>query len=359
MDTKISNKLKIIDKFYSAEIQNSPEKLLPLLKKLVDFDNGYIYLSDRVVYKITHSDTDSKYMAKENLQIKNSVFGHIEIYKNKRFTKEEKDLFKTCSMIISSIIKDYELSKIINMQLDTLQEGIKEKDLAYKSAKTKNDFFSNFSHEIRTPLNSIISSSEILSEKIFGNLTKKQEEYISDIRVAGLHLLGMINDILDLSKLEANLMKLNKTEFKITRLLSEIQNIVLPIAQKKNISLKINLKENISINADYQKLQQILFNLISNAIKYTPEKGHVEVSAKKNGNYVCIAVKDNGIGIEKENQQKIFKKFVQLNPQKDSSGLGLTITKELVSLHNGKISVKSKTGQGTTFTVELPELNKD
>ena len=286
--------------------------------------------------------------------IKDSKFGYIEIKRNTPFLQEDKDLFKTCTLIISGIIKDYELNKIINMQLNTLQEGIKEKDLAYKSEKTKNDFFSNFSHELRTPLNSIISSSEILSEKIFGDLTEKQEEYISDIRVAGLLLLGMINDILDLSKLESNLMKLNRTKFEVSRLLEEIHNIVLPIANKKNIRIKTDYNKNLYINADYQKFQQILFNLTSNAIKYTPDNGKVLICAKKVSDNVEIIVKDDGIGIPKKFHKKIFDKFTQLGSKKDSSGLGLTITRELVKLHNGNIELKSEPGKGSEFKIVIP-----
>ena len=353
MDTK-NNIFKNLNKFYSAEVQESPNMILPTLKQLIEFDNGYIYMSDKIAYKTVTDGNSPKHTLKENMLIKGSQFGHIEIAKNIPFEKEEKELFKTCALIISGIIKNYELSKIINKQLNTLQEGIAEKDNAYKSEKVKNDFFSNFSHELRTPLNSIISSSEILSEEIFGELTNKQKEYVTDIRVAGILLLGMINDILDFSKIECNLMKLNKTEFDLLRLFEEIYNIVLPIANKKNIKIKISCPNNLTIKADYQKFQQIMFNLTSNAIKYTPDNGNILISAQKENDKAIICVNDNGIGIAKKDQGKIFNKFTQLGAKKDSSGLGLTITRELINLHNGSIEVESKLGKGSKFKISCP-----
>ena len=168
----------------------------------------------------------------------------------------------------------------------------------------------------------------------------------------------MINEILDMSKIEANAMKIVKSAFWISRAISEVSNILLPLAQKKNINLIKNMPVDFEVFADYQKIQQILYNLVSNAIKYSPENNEVEIAVSANEEYFRIAVHDNGIGIDKKYHGKIFAKFVQLDSaytkKESSTGLGLTITKELVELHGGKISVISEINNGSTFIVDIP-----
>ena len=168
----------------------------------------------------------------------------------------------------------------------------------------------------------------------------------------------MINEILDMSKIEANAMKIVKSTFWITRAIDEVCNILSPLAQKKNITLNKALSMDFEIFADYQKIQQILYNLISNAIKYSPENNQVDITAVCDEKSFKIAVHDNGIGIDKKYHGKIFAKFVQLDSaytkKESSTGLGLTITKELVELHGGKISVISEVNNGSTFIVEIP-----
>ena len=216
----------------------------------------------------------------------------------------------------------------------------------------------NISHELRTPLNSILGFADILSTQIYGNLNSKQEEYIEDIKVSGTHLLGMINEILDMSKIEANAMKIVKSTFWLSRALDEVCNILAPLAQKKNIALDKAMIADFEVFADYQKIQQILYNLISNAIKYSPENNQVDIAVMQGENCFRIAVHDNGIGIDPKYHGKIFAKFVQLDSaytkKESSTGLGLTITKELVELHGGKISLVSEINNGSTFIVEIP-----
>ena len=337
------------NKFFQIDVQKNPEHLFEVLKKIIDFKSGYIYLSDNELCSYAPSK-EYKFILSNELKIKNAPFGRIEITRDKDFNEEEKIIFKTCSSIISNLIKDTELTKIINLQLQALQEGILETNRAYKSEKVKNDFFANFSHELRTPLNAIISSSELLAEKIFGSLNYKQLEYVNDIRISGLLLLGMINDILDMAKLEAKSMKLNLTCFKLSFAVEEAANILKPLAEKKNITIIKNYNDDNEVSADYQKIQQILFNLISNAIKYTPENGKITITVENS----MFKVKDNGIGIDKKYHKKIFEKFVQLDSKQNSNGLGLTITNELVKLHKGEITLSSVLGKGAEFTVKLP-----
>ena len=257
--------------------------------------------------------------------------------------------------------------------MKALQESIIERAQAHATIqkqnekilaadKIKTEFLANTSHELRTPLNAIIGFSEVLSKQLFGNLNEKQSEYVRDIHVSGLHLLGMINEILEISKIEAKAIKLAPSTFNLKMSLSEVVNIVHPLADKKKIHLIKNAKEDVEIHADYQKVQQILYNLLSNAIKFTKEGGHIETGYKLTSGVtkkaVKIYVKDDGIGIDKKHHDKIFDKFVQLHniycKNESSTGLGLTITKELVQLHGGKISFESEPDKGTTFFVTLP-----
>ncbi len=347
------NALEQINEFFNINAAEKPEDIFTVLKGIINFKSGYISLSGLRVFNY-NTGGELKYKLTNILNIKNSPFGEIQISRDYEFSNEEKIVFKTCSSIIANLIKDAELSKIIKIQLKALQDGLSETNKAYKSEKIKNDFFSNFSHELRTPLNAIISSSELLSEQIFGELNEKQLEYTNDIRISGLHLLGMINDILDMTKLEAKAMKLNKTEFKLTQAVDEVCNIIKPLAQKKNIKIIKKFCKDVKINADYQKIQQILFNLITNAVKYTNANGEIHLIIDKKSKYTTISVKDNGIGIDKKYHKIIFQKFTQLGYQQNSNGLGLTITKELVKLHKGRISLKSAPDRGSEFIVMLP-----
>ncbi len=316
--------------------------------------------------KLLYSNT---YLVK--LAIKDSVFGFCFLSCNEKFDSDIKISFETIINVLSYKIKDYELKSVFRMQLKALQDAIVEKENAYEIIKkqhkklevldkTKNLFLANISHELRTPLNAIIGFSQALDSKIFGDLNEKQAEYIKDIQISGIHLLGMINEILDISKLEAHAMKFSPTNINPNILIKEVINILEPLYKKKNIEVQFICGFNGEIKADYQKFQQILFNLLSNAIKFTKEKGKIEISDTKNERDYILKIKDNGIGIEKKYHNKIFKKFVQLNniysKNQSSTGLGLTITKELVKLHKGKIILESEPNKGTTFTLEFKKI---
>lgn len=303
------------------------------------------------------------------LLINETVFGFILLSRTKTFTNTDIQAAKAFCALASYSIKDSELSDVFKMQLKELQESIIDRAQAHatikeqnekilEADKVKSEFLANTSHELRTPLNAIIGFSEVLSRQLFGPLNEKQAEYIRDIHVSGLHLLGMINEILEISKLESRALKLTPSNFSLNMSVTEVVNVIQPLADKKMIHLVKKMPEEIGIRADYQKIQQIMYNLLSNAIKFTPANGHIEIEIKKLKNQVEIYVKDDGIGIAPEYQEKIFSKFVQLNniycKNESSTGLGLTITRELTLLHGGTISVKSKPERGSTFTVKLP-----
>ncbi|MBS4760737.1 MAG: GAF domain-containing protein [Clostridium sp.] len=362
---KAKNKLAPIPE--QVTLVNFPEIIK---SKLYDCE-GLVFDENSPVFKAAQFNaTNSNYLIAK-LFIRETVFGFVLLSRSARkpFTKDDLNLVNAFASLVSYTIKDSELTSVFKLQLRALQDSLVDKTLAYatikkqnekilEADKLKNEFLANISHELRTPLNAIIGFSEALSMKIFGELNAKQEEYVSDIHVSGLHLLGMINEILEISKIEAKAVKLALSKFNLQTSLNEVTNIVRPLANKKHIKLEKVTKDFLEIEADYQKIQQILYNLLSNAIKFTKEEGTIEIGYTFNKSSVTIFVKDNGIGIDKKYHGKIFGKFVQLNnvysKKESSTGLGLTITKELVELHGGKISFESVVDKGTTFYVKLP-----
>lgn len=342
-------------------------------------ENSFIFSNDSCITDANNSIVSklmlSKYGLKSflisKLSIKSTVFGIIILCsKNINFyNKDDLNALNAASSILAYILKDQELSNVFKIQLKALKDGIVEKNEAYKTIKeqnekileadkVKNEFLANISHELRTPLNSILGFADILGTELYGNLNNKQKDYINDIKVSGTHLLGMINEILDMSKIEANAMKIVKSRFWISRAVTEVSNILMPLALKKKININVDLADDFEVFADYQKIQQILYNLVSNAIKYSPENNSVDITVTADDEVFKIAVHDNGVGIDPKYHGKIFAKFVQLDnaftKKESSTGLGLTITKELVELHEGKISLISKVNNGSTFIVEIP-----
>lgn len=285
------------------------------------------------------------------LKVKTIIYG-IAVFEDGEFDENSKNILNAFTKIISYKIKDEELSEVFKTQLKTLSEAITKSKTA---EKIKTDFIANISHELRTPLNAIIGFSDLLQNKRVGELNEKQTGYVKDIQTSSINLLGMINEILDISKLENSSTQLVKQTFDISMVINEVTTLLYPLFEKKNIKLIKNIEE-IEINADYQKIKQVLFNLLSNALKFTKNK--IEISVQKIDSKVIIKVIDNGIGIEKKNQKKIFNKFTQINDystkNESSTGLGLTISKEFVKLHNGKIEVESELNKGATFIITLP-----
>lgn len=355
---------ELIQELYKLDTNNFSDEIFKILKKIINFNSGYIIFSnsENIEYsynpKISHISELNENCLKEDLLYKQTILGQIIITGND-FSLEDKKIFKTCAVIISNIIKDFEVSKVIKMQLNALQQGyieVKNNNKKIKEAEqVKTQFISHVSHELRTPINSILGYSDLLTAEFTGTLTDKQKEFVNDIKISALHLLGMVNEILDLSKIEAGAMKLNLRKFEISPCIQEVLNIITPLLMQKNQTL-IKEFENFEIKADYNKIQQVLFNLLSNAIKYTPNNGRIAIKISKNNQNVIFEIQDNGIGIPQKDLKRIFNKFEQLGEaQQNSTGLGLTITKELVNMHGGKISVKSELNMGTVFIVSIPQ----
>jgi signal transduction histidine kinase len=223
----------------------------------------------------------------------------------------------------------------------------------------KSEFLANMSHELRTPLNAIIGFSEVLLERMFGEVNDKQEEYLQDIFTSGKHLLSLINDILDLSKVEAGRMELELATFSLPMAVDNALTLVRTRAENHGITLGLDVDERLGdFVGDERKIKQILVNLLSNAVKFTPEGGRVGVHAGLANGHVEILVSDTGIGIAQEDQGLIFEEFRQAGQdhvgKREGTGLGLTLTRKFVELHGGSIWVKSEVGHGSTFTFTLP-----
>ena len=257
--------------------------------------------------------------------------------------------------------------KSFNSQLETkVEERTKQFEEAVSVAETSNraksDFLASMSHELRTPLNAIIGFSQVLHEKYFGDLNDKQSEYVTDIVDSGKHLLSLINDILDLSKIEAGKMELEVSEVKISDLL---QNSLVMIKEKAlvhSLSLDLQIAENINgtkIKGDERRLKQVMFNLLSNSSKFTPDGGSITIAARKEEKELEISVSDPGIGMTPQEQKKLFEAFYQasggIKGKTPGTGLGLAITKSIIEKHGGKIWMESEgTNKGSKFIFTLP-----
>jgi signal transduction histidine kinase len=226
------------------------------------------------------------------------------------------------------------------------------------ASQHKSEFLANMSHELRTPLNAIIGFSEVLSERMFGELNEKQDEYLKDIYASGTHLLSLINDILDLSKIEAGRMELELSDFDLPTALENALMLVRERARRRAIALHTSIDNRLGeIRADERKIRQVVLNLLSNAIKFTPEGGHIEVAAMPRDGFVEVSVSDTGVGIAPEDQEAIFEEFRQVgtaDKKAEGTGLGLTLCRKFVELHGGRIWVKSQRGEGSTFTFTIP-----
>ncbi len=409
-DTKSTEITKLIPSLFSIEIkQDDYSKFFEKIKSILDFENYYLFLlnSENIQLKdaskyeflekeeivdiseptvntlfsveplIPNSDfeimeilkAENKHALITKLSIHNAVYGFMLLTNNKKYSQEALDIANSISSVLSYKIKENELSNVFKIQSRALKQAVEETHEAYKTIKAqnkkilaadkvKNEFLASVSHELRTPLNAIIGFSDILKTQAYGELNEKQTEYINDIQVSGIQLLGMVNEILDISKLEANAIKIVKRYFEISRPVIETCNLLMPLVKNKNINLTYSIQNDIDIFADYQKIQQVLYNLLSNAIKYTPENGDIAITVTNTAKKIRISVKDSGIGIDKKNHKKVFQKFVQLedafHKKETSTGLGLTITKQLVELHKGSIKVESELGKGADFIVTLP-----
>ncbi|HET7006106.1 MAG TPA: ATP-binding protein, partial [Candidatus Binatia bacterium] len=261
---------------------------------------------------------------------------------------------------VIELLKTFATQSVLAIQNARLFREIEEKSQQIEAAnRHKSEFLANMSHELRTPLNAIIGFSEVLQERLFGELNDKQAEYTDDILTSGRHLLSLINEILDLSKVEAGRMELETAPFDLPLAIDNARTFVRERAANHGIALEVKVDERVGdYVGDERKIKQILLNLLSNAVKFTPEGGRITINARPINGAIEISVTDTGIGIAEEDQPKVFEEFRQVGGdyahKVEGTGLGLTLAKKFVELHGGRIWVESELGKGSTFVFTLP-----
>ena len=271
--------------------------------------------------------------------------------------------------VIASV-RDITERKAVEDRIRTLREQytaeltIKNEQLearsreAERANRLKNEFLASMSHELRTPLHTIIGFSELLGEQLEGPLGEKQQRFVGHILQDARHLLELINEILDISKIESGRLELKREPFDFSQCVEEVMGGIRHQAATKNITLENKNRFHDSLYADRLRVKEILYNLLSNAVKFTPEGGRVWVEAFSEGNILHVSVCDTGIGIPEKEHPSIFEKFYQVGDARggtrEGTGLGLPITKHLVELHGGTINVESHPGQGSSFRLTFP-----
>jgi signal transduction histidine kinase len=284
--------------------------------------------------------------------------GELNVRSEIQTGDEFEDLSHAFNRMLRNLVSMQDRLRKVNTDLDRKVDELAQANLAlYESNRLKGDFLATMSHELRTPLNSILGFSEVLGTA--ASLSDKQQRWVRNIRSSGEQLLALINDILDLAKIEAGKMQVRVVEFSVYDVCEGLLTMFRPLAEKKNIDLRGALAPGIPLlRQDVVKFQQILSNLLSNAVKFTPEGGRVLLKAEADFPFVALTVSDTGVGIALEEQELIFEKFRQagnpLTREHAGTGLGLSIVRELSKLLGGEVTLQSELGRGSTFTVRLP-----
>jgi len=260
---------------------------------------------------------------------------------------------------VVDLLRTFATQSALAIQNARLFREIEDKSRQLEVASQhKSEFLANMSHELRTPLNAIIGFSEVLNERMFGELNEKQEEYLKDIYSSGQHLLSLINDILDLSKVEAGRMELEVTDFDLPVAIDNALILVRERASRRGITLGCAIDDRVgTVRGDERKVKQVLLNLLSNALKFTPEGGRIDVHTAMKEGMAEISVADTGVGIAPEDQEAIFEEFRQVgtaDKKVEGTGLGLALSRKFIELHGGRIWVQSEPGKGSTFSFTLP-----
>jgi len=257
------------------------------------------------------------------------------------------------------LLRTFATQSALAIQNARLFREIADKSRQLEAAsRHKSEFLANMSHELRTPLNAIIGFSEVLAQGMFGAVNDKQTEYLQDILESGRHLLSLINDILDLSKIEAGRMELEPPDFDLPSAIENALILVRERASRRGIRLGSTIDKRLGmIGGDERKVKQVLLNLLSNALKFTPEGGQIDVAARLHDDRAEVSVADTGIGIAPADQDTVFEEFRQVgtaDKKAEGTGLGLALSRKFIELHGGKIWVQSEVGHGSTFTFTLP-----
>jgi signal transduction histidine kinase len=247
-------------------------------------------------------------------------------------------------------------SEELMAQQHELIESIEE---TARANQLKSEFMANMSHELRTPLNAIIGFSQLLRDQVLGEINQEQRQCLDDILESSQHLLNLINEVLNLSKIESNRTELKLEDIALAELITPLTRSMMPILRPKRQSLEVEIAEDLPrLQADKGKLGQVIRNLLANSSKFTPDGGRLKIKATSSNGCLKLSVIDNGIGIKKEDQERIFEPFCQLDYTpgngKSGTGLGLAVVKRIVAKHGGQIQVESEYGRGSCFTISLP-----
>jgi len=319
-----------------------------LVTALLIMSGSYIIVRYVIVKPVKHLKEVSDAISAGELNVRSEI----------QTGDEFEDLSHAFNRMLRNLVSMQDRLRKVNADLDRKVDELAQANLAlYESNRLKSDFLATMSHELRTPLNSILGFSEVLLSS--NQMNEKQQRWVSNIKSSGERLLSLINDILDLAKIEAGKMQLRLAEFSIYDVGEGLLTMFRPLAEKKNIDLRGQFEPGIPVmRQDVGKLQQILSNLLSNAIKFTPEGGRVLLKAEGDPLFVVLTVADTGVGIAPEEQELVFDKFRQagnpLTREHAGTGLGLSIVRELSKLLGGEVVLQSELGRGSTFTIRLP-----
>ncbi len=385
---KAEQKLKESEKKYRHLIETSSIGIIEveMEKRKVSYVNpkfmeiiGYTIddlKDEKIIHKIIHSD-DIKNLFKtsneKNLEFRiHDQQGNLKWLSGSRVNKyNDKGELENIRIWVDDITEKKELElkftekleQEVKMRTQELNQALELQKLyqeqILKASQFKSEFMASMSHELRTPLNSIIGFTDILLEGYYGKINEKQDQYLNDVRSSGAHLLDLINKILDISKIEAGEIKLNIEEIQLKNVINQVKNTIKPMYKEKKLKFEIiGLDEEKVIQADLIRFKEILYNLFSNAVKYTKEGGF-KLEILEHEHHWEFNIIDTGIGIAKEDFDLIFKEFKRVEcdyvASVEGTGLGLSLTKKLINLHGGNISFTSELGKGTTFTFTLPK----
>jgi two-component system sensor histidine kinase BarA len=324
-----------------------------LVTALLIMGGSYIIVRYVIVKPVKHLKEVSDAISAGQLNVRSEI----------QTGDEFEDLSHAFNRMLRNLVSMQDRLRKVNADLDRKVDELAQANLSlYESNRLKSDFLATMSHELRTPLNSILGFSEVLQSA--GGLNEKQARWLTNVRSSGEQLLALINDILDLARIEAGKMQVRLTEFSSYDVCEGLLTMFRPLAEKKNIDLRGSFAADIPLlRQDVVKFQQILSNLLSNAIKFTPEGGRVLLKAETEGTQVVLTVTDTGVGIAPEEQELVFEKFRQganpLTREHAGTGLGLSIVRELSKLLGGEVTLQSELGRGSTFTVRLPLQRSD